>query len=219
MARHRHNPNCGDGVFLAHFDLPGIGRGALHAFLNVVPNLECLILDLHTPESAPKFPAVVIPLLETFQTNLPHSKIKSFLETNLATHTLSLTRPCEAGCCLSGANLPHIWTMEVPASCVGALMHIQVSRLTIWATNRRVSRDISLILRGLPASNVEYLTVDHAPSDFGIISWRWILFIHIIFALAVNHGHGNVYGSSAIIHVIQYKSSALCYDRSVFHIR
>ncbi|KAI0709164.1 hypothetical protein C8Q76DRAFT_626689, partial [Earliella scabrosa] len=145
----------------------------LRRYLTFASNLACLYLFLSCPIPPGLLNNISFHGLVFFKTNLPHGSLVGFLSAHSRITTLSLG-PCASGlalaCPLSVLPLQsHILAIECSMTCVRAISHPDLLRLTMEAHNPSV--DVPGLLRSLPfpLTSLLYLTLDFYPYDYDII--------------------------------------------------
>ncbi|TFK82787.1 hypothetical protein K466DRAFT_603392 [Polyporus arcularius HHB13444] len=142
----------------------------MRSILRLVPKVTDLTLSL--PKGTPPdiFFQVYFPDLCFFKTDLPHDKIRQFVD-NHSTLSILVLGPCgNAGqCALSDLDLERATTVECDARCVGAVARKGLVHLA--AQNDTTAYSIPLIFRKLSCVMPELysLTVDFFPADTDIL--------------------------------------------------
>ncbi|KAI1785654.1 hypothetical protein LXA43DRAFT_976077 [Ganoderma leucocontextum] len=143
---------------------------ALHQCLSLLPNLTDLVLLLYDPDIPALFDGVHLPKIQYVRTNAGHHTMPGFLASHPTITMLQLLTPCEADCPLDGLELPHLRWIGGPSRCVSHLVHSELPRLTLEASNSTSDPLLSLRSISTRIQSLYILTVDFHVDDYDILS-------------------------------------------------
>ncbi|PIL28473.1 hypothetical protein GSI_08511 [Ganoderma sinense ZZ0214-1] len=153
-----------------------IAPQALQQCLSITPNVEDLILFLPPNPPGDILDDVHLPRLQLFKTNLPHQSLLHFLPTHDSLTDLCLGA-CGRGaeedsCLLCVLDLMGIVVAECPVSCIRAVAHPTLFRLT-GEIDRQSLPNGPAILRSIhaPLASLHALTLDFYPGDYDILQF------------------------------------------------
>ncbi|KAI9060541.1 hypothetical protein FKP32DRAFT_1678860 [Trametes sanguinea] len=166
------NPNIGRVIEDLSITLPsnvGYPAQAVRAALRIVPNVQCLVLDLPADSPVTLLSGVRFPNLRVFSTNLPHRTLVSFLIAHPFLDALAL-RDCGRGhtCPLRGLEFRDLSNLQCPSRCFVGVVRGPLTTATVNLS--RLTSMSSLAVRSLSPAHLHTLTMDFFTNDYDVLS-------------------------------------------------
>ncbi|KAI0652977.1 hypothetical protein C8Q70DRAFT_1059734 [Cubamyces menziesii] len=150
-------------------DSQGYPAQALREALRMVPNIECLILNLPSDSPITLLNGATFLNLRTLSTNLPHRGLVSFLLAHTLLTALILGPcGCSATCPLRELHFPRLESLQSPASCFAGITAGPLITATVNLT--RLTSMSALAIQKISSPLLYSLTVDHFSNDYDILS-------------------------------------------------
>ncbi|KAI9057612.1 hypothetical protein FKP32DRAFT_1681295 [Trametes sanguinea] len=147
----------------------GYPAQAVRVALRLVPNIQCLVLDVPSESPVTLLNGVRFPNLRVFSTNLPHRMLVSFLTSHPSLDALAL-RNCGRGfaCPLRGLQFRDLSDLQCPSRCFVGVVRGPLTTATVNLS--RLTSMSSLAVRSLSSSHLHTLTMDYFTNDYDVLS-------------------------------------------------
>ncbi|KAI0654540.1 hypothetical protein C8Q70DRAFT_1058313 [Cubamyces menziesii] len=147
----------------------GYPAQVLRAALGLIPNIECLVLNLPSESPITLLNQFSFTNLRIFSTNLPHRGLASFLYAHTLLTALILGS-CgrSTTCLLQGLELRALESLQCPARCFIGIIAGPLVTATVNLT--RLTSMSSLAIQNISSPRLHTLTVDHFSNDYDVLS-------------------------------------------------